>query len=551
MTLHPQSLSPIPELTAQVAHAAFPKGSLYIQMRDQLGVFFKDENFASLYPQCGQLALAPWRLALITVMQYVDKLSDRQAAEAVRGRIDWKYALSLDLRDPGFDHSVLCEFRARLLDGNAEEQLLDLMLEQFKQSGLLKVKGQQRSDSTHVVAAVRAMTRIEFLGEALRYALNTLAEVAPSWLQSIALPEWYDRYGKRLEENRLPKTAEERERLAALIGFDGFHLFYQMDVCGVPAEWRQLPAIEALRQIWVQQYYPPSETIRLRTSQDSPPGALLIRSPYDMEARRSRKRSTTWTGYKVHFTETCDEEMPRLLTNVETTESTTQDQSATPLIHDSFNQKGLRPKRHIVDQGYTSAQLILTSQSKQDIDLYGPVSTGSGWQANTKGAFDLSRFKIDWTKQQVKCPKGKVSRAWKAGKDNYGNPVIHVEFRASDCTHCPARDRCTRAKQAPRSITLKPFETYQAIEKARKRQTTKSFKKQFATRAGVEGTISQAVRGVGARQCRYVGLAKTHLQHVITAAAMNIVRAVNWLEGVPLAKTRYSRFAQLAPTNTG
>ena len=130
-------------------------------------------------------------------------------------------------------------------------------------------------------------------------------------------------------------------------------------------------------------------------------------------------------------------------------------------------------------------------------------------------------------------------------------PSFMSNFRASDCTVCPARDRCTHAKQAPRSLTIKPFETYQALEQARKRQTTKTFEHQFATRAGVEGTISQAVRGVGVRQCRYVGLAKTHLQHVITAAAMNVVRAVNWLEGVPLAKTRHSRFVQLAPANTG
>lgn len=253
MTLHPQPVPPIPAQTAQVAHAAFPKGNLYIRLRDTLGVFFTDDDFAALYPRCGHLAQSPWQLALITVMQYVESLSDRQAAEQVRARIDWKYALSMELTDSGFDHSALSEFRDRLLKGNAEEQLLNSMLVRLQQAELLKAGGQQRSDSTHVLAAVRAMNRIEFLGETMRYALNTLAEIAPTWLQSVALEEWYDCYSQRLEDTRLPKKPEEREALTTQIGFDGFYLTDQLDSSDVPMTWRQLPAVEALRQVWLQQ----------------------------------------------------------------------------------------------------------------------------------------------------------------------------------------------------------------------------------------------------------------------------------------------------------
>lgn len=181
MSLQPRSLPAIPEETIRVTRAAFPKGNLFSRMRDELGVFFSDEDFVSLYPRCGHAAEAPWQLALVTVMQFVENLSDRQAAEAVRARIDWKYVLSLELVDAGFNHSILSEFRDRLLEGSAEEQILDLMLKRFQAGGLLKEQGQQRSDSTHVVAAIREMTRVEFLGETLRYALNTLAEVAPMW----------------------------------------------------------------------------------------------------------------------------------------------------------------------------------------------------------------------------------------------------------------------------------------------------------------------------------------------------------------------------------
>jgi transposase len=174
MSLQPESGFPIPDETARVESASFPKGSIYIRMRDELGVFYCDYAFAPLFPRRGQPAIAPARLALVTVMQYAEGLTDRQAADAVRSRIDWKYALGLELTDPGFDFSVLSEFRSRLIDGSHERQLLDLMLTCFVEKGLLKSPKQQRTDSSHVLAAIRVLSRLENIGETLRYALNTV-----------------------------------------------------------------------------------------------------------------------------------------------------------------------------------------------------------------------------------------------------------------------------------------------------------------------------------------------------------------------------------------
>src|SRR4051794_23128897 len=168
MSLQPGLISPVPENTAQVARAAFPDGNPYLQLRDQLGTLFTDADFADLYPRRGQPALAPWRLALVTVLQFRDGLSDRRAADAVRSRIDWKYLLGLELTDPGFDFSVLCEFRARLLAGEAGERLPEKLLDRCQAAGLLKARGRQRTDATHVLAAVRAMNRLELLAETLR-----------------------------------------------------------------------------------------------------------------------------------------------------------------------------------------------------------------------------------------------------------------------------------------------------------------------------------------------------------------------------------------------
>src|SRR3989449_2318432 len=222
MSLHPHPLEPLTEETARVARGAFPKGHPYLTFRDALGMIFQDEDFTALFPAWGQPGLPPWRLALVTIMQFRENLADRQAAEAVRARIDRKYLLSLELTDPGFDFSVLSEFRDRLLAGRAEELLLDKLLERCRALGLLTAR-EQRTDSTHVLAAIRVLNRLELVAETLRAALNAVATVAPDWLQGLAPLEWYERYGKRIEDVRLPKDTADREAYAQMVGEDGFH----------------------------------------------------------------------------------------------------------------------------------------------------------------------------------------------------------------------------------------------------------------------------------------------------------------------------------------
>jgi transposase len=224
MSLHPQPSDSVPEETKRVAYAAFPKGNLYLTLRDQLSTFCKDEDFAALFSPYGQPAEAPWRLALICIFQFLENLSDRQAADAVRSRIDWKYVLAFPLDDSGFHVSVLGKFRARLLAGSAEMHLVDLLLEHLKAQKLLKPRGQQRTDSPHIIAAVRSLNRLECVGETLRAALNALATHAPDWLGSIAPLEWFDRYSSRIEESRLPKGEEARRDYGNLIGADGSRL---------------------------------------------------------------------------------------------------------------------------------------------------------------------------------------------------------------------------------------------------------------------------------------------------------------------------------------
>ncbi len=221
MSLRSPLVYVIPNETARVAHAAFPKGNPYLLMRDTLGPIFTNPDFAALFPPRGQPAEAPARLALVTILQFAEDLSDRQAADAVRARLDWKYLLALDLDDPGFDASVLSEFRTRLLEHNAEQLLFETLLATCREHGLLNAHGRQRTDSTHVLAAIRALNRLQLVAETMRHTLNVLADVAPDWLRGQSHPEWVKRYERRPDQGRLPAGKEQQEALAEVIGCDG------------------------------------------------------------------------------------------------------------------------------------------------------------------------------------------------------------------------------------------------------------------------------------------------------------------------------------------
>ena len=369
--LRPQSPPIVPEETRRVARAAFPKGTLCLRIADALGPVYQDHQFAALFPSHGQPAAAAGRLALAVVLQFMENLSNREAADAVRGRIDWKYALGLVLTDPGFDHTVLSEFRSRLVAGDAGLLLLDSLLQRLQEQGLVKARGRQRTDSTHVLAAVRALNRLERVGETMRAALNELATVAPEWLRAVVPSAWYERYGRPVENYRLPKTEAARQKLAALIGADGQQLLGVIDAATNQPELAQLPMVQVLRQVWATQYVTADGCMRLGSAAELPPSAEQVCSPYDPEARYSNKRDVTWVGYKVQVTETCDPacEGPHVITNVETTPATTPDDNMVAVIHSSLEKRGMLPGEHLVDKGYTDSHVLVGSRQRYGVSI--------------------------------------------------------------------------------------------------------------------------------------------------------------------------------------
>jgi transposase len=558
MSMQPRPWPEVPEATARVAKAAFSRGgALAIRIRDELGSWYEDADFAVVYPVGGKPGLSPAQLAMVTVLQFTGDLTDRQAADAVRGHVDWKYCLGLELEDEGFDASVLAGFRERLVEGGAERVIFDRLLARLKELGLLGAGGQQRTDSTHVLARIRDLNRLELAGETVRTALEALAAAAPGWLAGVIDASWQQVYGQRVDNLRLPESQAAREELAVQYGRDGYWLLEQVHGPGAPGWLAELPAVQALRRIWIQQYYRDGEKVIRREEREHglPPGRDRIVSPYDLDARYSEKHGMGWLGYKGHFTETVSDpadddpgtrrpEVLNLVTDVQTTHAAVPDVVMTAPVHDSLEASGLLPGEHAVDSGYVSADLLVSSRLR-GLTLLGPLLADVSAQARS-GGYTADMFAVDWDRRQATCPQGAISSKWaplRQGRD--GREAISVRFPAATCRACPARDKCTTAKWTGRQLYLRPREIHEAVAAARAGQDTRHWKDRYKARVGVEGLMHQATCVTGIRRARYIGLGKTRLEHLAAATAINVIRLDAWYSGKPLDRTRTTHLQRI------
>lgn len=541
MSLQPKPFPDLPENTARVARRAFRRGNTYLTIGDEIGQIFEDEDFEDLYAVEGAPALSPAQLVLVLIFQAMEGLSDREAVEAVQARMDWKYALHLDLEDAGFDASVLSEFRGRLVRYEASQRVLDRVLERMRGLSLLKERGRQRTDSTYVLGATRTLSRLELVMETMRLVLEEMAIIAPGWLREVAQPHWVKRYSMVWRGSRLPKSKAKRAELAASVGEDGAYLLEAIGQEGAPEELEGLPTVQVLKEVWEQQYEKGTEGWRWRPVGTLPAGEDLIDTPHDLEVRYTNRKGKAWRGYCVHFTETCDADSPRLITHVEVTTATQPDVAAVEPIHQALQQRDCLPQKHLMDAGYIAGHILIDSQKDYGVEVVGPVARNTTWQAR-EGGFTPERFAIDWEGQVAICPEGQVSCGWSESQNEFGQPVVHIRFAAAHCNICSSHARCTRARTG-RSLKLSPY--FPAIVAARKRQDTEAFRREYALRSGVEGTVSEAVRKHAARTSRYIGQQKTWLQEILLAAAINLERAARWLMGYRPASTRTSRFATL------
>lgn len=548
MSLKPSPFGEVPPLTAKIARAAFPKGSLCLRIRDTLGPVFTDDQFAELFPRRGRPGLSPARLAWVLVPQFAEDLTDREAADAARSRIDWKYLLGLELEDPGFDLSVLSEFRDRLVEAGAHRRILDTLPARLVEAKLLRAGGRIRTDSTHVLGAVRVLNRLDNVFTTLQVALEQVAQAAPRWLGSWMPPAWQALYGTVLKR---PKAEADRAALGDRIGGDGRRLWAEATGPEAPEGLVDLPAMRVLREVWVQQFLVEDDQgqgqgrlrLRWRDSKDGqPPASVRIDSPFDTEARRGVKRGMGWTGYKDHCTETCDPDTPHLVVDAEATPGPVYDGAALAGAHARLADRTLLPDGHLVDSGYADPEAVLAAREDHGITLISPLPADRSRQAADEQGFDLAAFTVDWEKERVTCPAGASSGRWKQTLDDIG-PRVHIAFSARDCRPCPSRESCVRGPR-PRQPTLHVRAEHELLMANRRDQTSREWKARYALRAGVEGTMSRAVAH-GARYARYVGLARKQLQTALTATGLNLIRLDAWFTGTPHAKTRVSRIARL------
>lgn len=535
----------VPSRTVCVVRTALPHGNRYLTLRDKLGTIFDDKMFAHLFSKRGRPAEAPWQLALVTIVQFAEKLSDRKAAEAVRTRIDLKYLLGLELDDPGFHFSVLSRFRSRLIKGDAEHLLLDALIELCKTEGLVKGGGTARTDSTYVLANARNLSRLELVGETLRHALNDISKVAPEWLRNFLPEEWNDRYARRFEEDYHKLIKRHGLELIAQVGSDGFLLLQAVYEKDAPKYLADLPAVETLRRCWLENFYFQSDDVKRRESGNLPISTKRIDSPHETEARYTKRGKFDWLGYKVHLTETCDDYSPHLVTHVTTTVAPVHDITQTPIIHHALEYKKLLPAEHIVDSGFVNAELIVEGR-KLGVELVGPIMPNNHWQQR-EGGYDTSMFEIDWEQQKVTCPQGKQSIKWAPKKEHRGGRILtNAIFSMHDCRPCPMNHLCVRqpGKQA-RHVAFRPREQYEVLQEMRAQQKTPEWRARYSKRGGIEGTMSHGVHSSGMRRSRYRGLRKCHLQSLSIAAAVNLQRLDSWFSEVPRSKTRRSRFLNL------
>ncbi|MEX5711615.1 transposase [Parafrankia sp. FMc6] len=456
--------------------------------------------------------------------------------------------------------------QCRLADHGLERVVFDRLVDACRDQGLIGAGGKARTDSTHVISAVRDLNRTELAGESVRAALEALAVAAPDWLaDTVDVDEWAHRYGERVNGWTMPSSKTARDRLAVVFGQDALAVCRAVAAPTAPGWLREIPAVAFLREMLVQTYYLSTDSRgrevivkRDADSQGVPPGHRRLASPYDRDARWAAKGDDLfWCGYKVHLTETCGppadadadadaDALPlRLITGVLTTEATVPDVKATLPVQTALAERGLTPAEHYLDAGYSSTDLIHTAATR-GITMVTPALLDHSPQARAGTGFDKTAFRIDGKARQARCPQGHTSAGWYPVRQHDRDAIV-VQFARADCHPCPTRKECTTAARGARFLSLRPKELHDTLTAARAEQATDTWKTRYALRAGIEGTINQALDVTGLRHARYRGLPKVRLQHAFSATAVNVLRLdARWNPGRPAFTPRTSRLTRLS-----
>ena len=534
MCLKAQEPWSMPKETAEIGAKVMKTGSVYKLVGDEIFGQYREVDFADLYSPEGKPAISPVILAFVTIFQFIEKYPDRQAGEALRMRIDWKYALHLPLEYQGFDFSVLSEFRERLIEQAAVQRVFIRMVKIFQTRGLIKERGKQRTDSIAMLTKVRNLSRLELVVETLRLAVSAILEADPSWGEALIPPSWDSRYGERFVMQRYSEA--DWKQYEVEVGPDGAWLLSRLAGKGAPAVVQNLPEVQVLKTVWAQQFRECEGQITYQKL-DHYDGHTQIQTPHDPEARYSKKRHQEWVGDKVQVTETDDEGYPHLITDMVGTSADRTDYEELDEIQSRLGERLCLPQEHYVDSGYMSGPNLHKSHERK-VDLIGPLSPVVTPQDRIPEGITWEQFDIDVENGKATCPAGCCVKA-----DKQDDELIRFKFPKSVCLTCPLHERCCTGVGG-RTLGVSPY--FPELKVARSRQKTKVFKEDYHKhRSGVEGSLSAMVRGNGLRVGRYIGQQKRHLQAVFTGCGVNLVRTSDWLAGKrPQKRKKSGQLAQ-------
>ena len=490
--------------------------NLYRVVGDQLlsliseGEFISE--FAAMYSKTGRPSINPIILSLVTVFQFLEDIPDRVAAEYVKTRLDWKYALHIPLDDPGFHYSDLCNFRKRLAEHGKESLLFDQLLKQIESLGFLKKRKHQRTDSTHILAVVRELSRLENLSEGLRVSLRAIQNSDLAFYQ-MKIPVLYREHWS-ISQSDYQMTDSQRAEALERAGQD---IHWLLSFLGTNREsFLRLPELEVLQTLFYQHFtLQDSQKACLKREADT--GKDKIQSPHEPEARYSEKRGKSWVGYKTHITETANEKGEvNFITDITTTNSCEQDNETLSGIQEKLETANLKPEQQFTDKGYVTGD-NLSESGKKNIQLMGEAS-----QLYNKGLFTADDFTVDYENKSATCPAGCTSISWKKRESGKHKDDIQIRF-GNQCNQCPLKEKCTRSKRGRR---LRLNLHYPMLRERREESKTHSFRELMKRRPPVEGTISEMVRAHGLRRSRYRGMMKTHFHGLMIGTAVNLKRLV-------------------------
>lgn len=509
MTLKERVRSEIPSETLELGQKLLGADNVYRLIGEELGELLGEEEFEQMYSPIGGPALSPVMLAMVLVFQMMEKLPDRQAAEAVRLRIDWKYALHLPLEYEGFHFSNLSHFRQRLLEHEGENVVFEQLLGKLVELGLVRRRGKQRTDSTHVLGQIAKLSRLELIWESLRLAIRAVKQTDEAWVAQRIPEAFLEKYLTRRSDYKLSQAQVELELHQA--GADGWWLLQHLAL--EASKWAEVSEVGTLQRVWEQQFEGVSQGeylgVRAKVKAHG-----LIQSPHEVDAQYRQKRGQPWQGYQAQVSETAEAKgEPNFITDICATEAQTVDKAALPAIQQRLAERDLSPSQQIVDQNYVSGTLLAHSQQQQ-IELVGSILAQPGPEG-----FRLDDFQVNLEQGQATCPAGRTSLKMVCGQRSDGSHEYQFYF-GQQCDQCASRPKCTQAKQG-RTITY--HQHHPLVVKRRQEMTTERFRQLMKRRPPIEGTISQLVR-LGLRQARYRGLAKVNLQLIFTATALNLKR---------------------------